>query len=93
MPSTETRTEIKRLIIRALNLEGMEPAEINDEEPLFGDGLGLDSVDALELVVALERAYGVKIEGGDDTRRAFSTVQTLADFIEGLRTPTSDPVS
>lgn len=80
-----TRARIKQIIIEHLNLEGMTPDMIGDEDPLFGKGLGLDSVDALELVVALEKEYGVKIEGEDATREAFTSVATLADFVTTLR--------
>jgi len=87
-----TRNRLKELIIEALNLEGMSPDEIGDDEPLFGEGLGLDSVDALELVVALEKEYGIKIEGQEATRDAFTSVATLAGLVERLRSdgaPTS----
>lgn len=79
------RDRLKELIIEALNLDGMSPDEIGDDEPLFGEGLGLDSVDALELVVALEKEYGVRIEGQEATRDAFTSVTTLAEFVERLR--------
>ncbi len=80
-----TPTRLKELIIGALNLEGMSPDDIGDDEPLFGDGLGLDSVDALELVVALEKEYGVTIEGQEATRDAFTSVATLARLVERLQ--------
>ena len=74
---------IKRLIVESLNLEGMRPEMIADETPLFGEGLGLDSVDALELVVALEREFGIKIKSQEIGREVFSSVSTLSQFIEG----------
>lgn len=80
-----TRDRLKAILIEALNLEGMSPDEIGDDEPLFGEGLGLDSVDALELVVALEKEYGIKIEGQEATRDAFTSIATLAAFVERLR--------
>ena len=80
-----TRARIKDIIIEQLHLEGMTPDMIEDEGPLFGEGLGLDSVDALELVVALEKEYGVKIEGTEQIRDAFLSVATLAVFVDGLR--------
>jgi acyl carrier protein len=75
------RDEIKRLIVRTLNLEGVDAASITDDQPLFGAGLGLDSVDALELVVALEKQYGVKLEAHEADRSAFSSVASLARLI------------
>jgi acyl carrier protein len=89
--SSTMRTEIKQLMIDQLNLEGMTPDMIGDEQPLFGEGLGLDSVDALELVVALEKAYGIKIEGGDSTRQAFASVATLSDLVDSLRAEGAGP--
>lgn len=77
-----TPDRIKRLIVESLHLEGMSPEMIQDEEPLFGEGLGLDSVDALELVVALEKEFGVKIRSQELGREVFSSVATLSQFIE-----------
>jgi acyl carrier protein len=74
---------IKRLIVESLNLEGMKPEMIDDQAPLFGDGLGLDSVDALELVVALEKEFGIKIKSQEIGREVFSSVSTLSEFIAG----------
>jgi acyl carrier protein len=76
---------IKRLIVESLHLEGTKPEMIQDEEPLFGEGLGLDSVDALELVVALEKEFGIKIKSQELGREVFSSVSTLSEFI-GTRT-------
>lgn len=78
-----TPDRIKRLIVESLNLEGMSPEMIEDEAPLFGEGLGLDSVDALELVVALEKEFGIKIKSQEIGREVFSSVSTLSQFIEG----------
>ena len=77
------RTRLKQLIIDSLNLEGMTPDDIEDGAPLFGEGLGLDSVDALELVVALEKEFKIRIEGEESTRRAFTSVEQLAAFVDG----------
>ncbi|HEV7507472.1 MAG TPA: phosphopantetheine-binding protein [Thermoanaerobaculia bacterium] len=74
---------IKRLIVESLNLEGMKPEAIEDDTPLFGEGLGLDSVDALELVVALEKEFGIKIKSQEIGREVFSSVSTLSEFIAG----------
>jgi acyl carrier protein len=78
-----TPVRIKRLIVESLNLEGMRPEMIEDETPLFGEGLGLDSVDALELVVALEKEFGIKIRSQEIGREVFSSVSTLSEFIAG----------
>ena len=83
--TASTREQLKRLIIEHLNLEGMTPDTIEDEAPLFGEGLGLDSVDALELVVALEKEWGIRIENQDATREAFATVTSLAAFVDRAR--------
>lgn len=77
-----TADEIKRLIIDSLNLEGMSPEEIGTRDPLFGEGLGLDSVDALELVVAMEKRYGIKIKSDEIEPEAFASVEALSSFIE-----------
>ena len=74
--------ELKVEIIEALNLEDMEPADIDENEPLFGEGLGLDSIDALELIVLLEKNYGIKIENPKDGKTIFHSVQTMADYIK-----------
>ena len=78
---TDLKLEIKRLIIEALALEDITPEDIADDAPLFGEGLGLDSIDALELVVALEQQYGIKIADGEVGKEAFASVNTLAEFI------------
>jgi acyl carrier protein len=75
-------SRIKRLIVDSLHLEGMRPEMIEDEAPLFGEGLGLDSVDALELVVALEKEFGIKIKSQELGREVFSSVSSLSAFIE-----------
>jgi acyl carrier protein len=72
---------IKRLIVDSLHLEGMKPEMIEDEAPLFGEGLGLDSVDALELVVALEKEFGIKIKSQELGHEVFSSVSSLSEFI------------
>jgi len=74
--------EIKKLIIDTLNLEGMTPEEIDTEAALFNDGLGLDSIDALELGLALKNKYGVVLSAeSDEMRQHFYSVATLARFI------------
>ena len=78
----ELITEIKELIISSLNLEDMTADDIITEDPLFNDGLGLDSIDALELGIALQKTFGVKFQAeSEETRKHFYSVQTLAEFI------------
>jgi acyl carrier protein len=86
-PDSELRARIKRLIVERLKLE-IEPSEIGDADPLFGgEGLGLDSIDALELVLGLEQEFGVKIEDEEVGAEALSSVDTLADFVRQKATP------
>jgi len=75
------KSELKNLIVKTLRLEEIKPDEIKDDAPLFGEGLGLDSIDALELVVALEKTYDVIIENEDVGRSAFASIDALADFV------------
>ena len=83
---SDLSTEVKQLIIKTLDLEDIEAADINDDEALFVDGLGLDSIDALELGVAIKKAYDVKIDGNtDDSKKHFYSVKTLCDFIASTR--------
>jgi acyl carrier protein len=74
--------ELKKLIIGTLRLEDILPEDIEDDGPLFGDGLGLDSIDALELVVALEKVYGVVIPDSEVGEKVFRSVSTLARFVK-----------
>jgi len=83
--SDSLHTEIKQAIVRSLRLP-MDPAEIGDDTPLFGpDGLGLDSVDVLELVLELERSFGVMIEDQDTGMQVLRSVATVAEFIRARR--------
>jgi acyl carrier protein len=79
-------SELKPRIIESLRLEDITPEDIGDDTPLFGTGLGLDSIDALELVVMLERHYGIVIKDIEEGRPAFQSVRALADFIQAKRT-------
>jgi acyl carrier protein len=72
---------LKVQIIEALNLEDMDPSEIDENEPLFVEGLGLDSIDALELVVLLEKEYGIKIDNMAEGKNILRTVKSMAEFI------------
>lgn len=74
--------EIKELIISSLDLEDISPDDIANDEPIFGEGLGLDSIDALEMGVAIQRKYGVKIDAQDkDVKLHFASVANLARFV------------
>ena len=73
---------LRRMIIASLKLEDLDPAEIQEGEPLFGEGLGLDSLDALELVVAIEKHFGVVIENEDQGKEAFVSLTALARYIQ-----------
>lgn len=77
----ELEEELKAQIIESLNLEDVETGDIETDAALFGDGLGLDSIDALELIVMLEKHYGIKIADPSQGKDIFHSVQTLADFI------------
>ena len=79
--------ELKQQIIKVLNLEGMEPGDIDDNAPLFGEeGIGLDSIDALELIVLLEKSYGIKLQTPEEGKQVFKSVAVMADYIEKTRT-------
>ncbi|MGO4000808.1 MULTISPECIES: phosphopantetheine-binding protein [Pseudomonas] len=79
---SDLNRDLKQLIIDALGLEDMAVEDINDQDPLFGEGLGLDSVDALELGLAIQKKYGIKIDAdAKDTRNHFSNVASLAAFV------------
>lgn len=79
---SDLHLEIKQLIIDALGLEDIGPEDIDAEDALFGDGLGLDSVDALELGLAIQKRYGIKIDAdAKDTRQHFANVASLAAFV------------
>jgi len=77
----ELKQELKALIIETLKLEETTPESIDDEQPLFGEGLGLDSIDALELTVAVERRYRLSIGDEQVGRRAFASLSSLASFV------------
>lgn len=80
MEDTELKSKVKDLIVRRLKLD-MDPATIEDAAPLFGEGLGLDSIDALELVLGLEQEFGIKVADEEVGVKAFSSVDALTGFI------------
>ncbi len=77
---------LKQEIIEVLNLEGVKPEDINEDASLFGEGLGLDSIDALELIVLLEKNYGIKLENANQGKEIFKSVKTMAEYIQQHRT-------
>ena len=87
-PATALR--IKRLLVEKLHLEGLDESSIEDHLPLFGEGLGLDSVDALELVVALEKEFSLRIQSHEVGREAFASVAALAEYVESRLATVSD---
>jgi len=78
--AADLRGRIKQTIVNRLKLE-MDPSDIGDSDPLFGEGLGLDSIDALELVLGVEQEFGVKIEDEEVGAQALASVESLADFV------------
>ncbi|MBW2039480.1 MAG: acyl carrier protein [Deltaproteobacteria bacterium] len=86
-------THVKRLIIERLKLEEIAIEDIDTDAPLFGEGLGLDSIDALELVIGLEKEYGVSIPDAEVGRKVFQSVRTIAQYIvenQGEKLSTAD---
>lgn len=75
------RQKLKELMISELNLEGKSPSDIEDEGPLFGEGLGLDSLDALQLAMSIEEKFGVRVPEGDEARPIFASVKSLSEYI------------
>lgn len=77
---------LKAQIIDALNLEGMTPDDIDNDAPLFGEGLCLDSIDALELIVILDKHYGIKLASPAESKAIFKSIDTIAEYIQEHRT-------
>lgn len=82
---SDLRTELKEKIIEQLNLEDMEVSDIETQESLFGDGLGLDSIDALELIMIIEKDYGIKLADPSQGKDILNSVESMARFIEANR--------
>lgn len=81
----ELKAQIKEMIVRDLKLQGVDPHGIDDNAPLFEEGLGLDSLDAVELVVLIQKHFDVQIEDMDEGQAAFKSITTLAEFIGARR--------
>lgn len=78
--------ELKKQIIEVLSLEDVQPEGIENDAPLFGEGLGLDSIDALELIVMMEKVYGIKIKDPSVGKEIFKSINTMAAFVKENRT-------
>jgi len=86
METEALKQQLKKQIVEFLNLLTVKPEDIKDDEPLFGEGLGLDSIDSIELIVLLNREYGIVIEDPKEGRKILVNVNTMADYIEKHRT-------
>jgi acyl carrier protein len=86
METAQLKQQLKQQIIAFLNLTDITPDDIKDDAPLFGEGLGLDSIDSLELIVLLNREYGIVIKDLKDGRKVLVDVNTMVDYIEKNRT-------
>lgn len=85
MDPAEIRLKLKETMIAELNLEGKTPEQIDDEAPLFGEGLGLDSLDALQLAMSIEERFGVRIPEGDEARPIFRSVSSIVAHIAKVK--------
>ncbi|MBU1341825.1 MAG: acyl carrier protein [Proteobacteria bacterium] len=88
----ELKRKLKEMIIEELQLEDLTPDEIDDDTPLFGEGLGLDSLDAVELVVQLQVHFGVEIKNIEEGRPALQSINTLAQFVKTKQAETVNEV-
>lgn len=86
METVDLKEQLKKQIITFLNLRDLKPEDIKDDAPLFDEGLGLDSIDSLELIVLLQREYGISIKDPKEGRKVLVDVNTMADYIEKNRT-------
>jgi acyl carrier protein len=75
------KDKLKEQIIERLNLKNLKPTDIGDDQPLFVEGIGLDSIDALELIVLLQQEYNIKLSNAEDGPRVFHSIRTMADYI------------
>lgn len=82
----QLKQKLKEQIIQFLNLTDKKPEDIKDDEPLFGEGLGLDSIDSIELIVLLSREYGISIQDPKEGRKVLVDINTMADYIQQHRT-------
>lgn len=78
---SQVKRDLKEMLVSGLSLDDVTPDEIKDDEPLFGEGLGLDSLDAVEIVVLLQRNFNIEVKDMDQGREIFQSVNTLADYV------------
>ena len=86
MTTAELKLQLKKQIIEFLNLISVTPEDIKDDQPLFGEGLGLDSIDSIELIVLLSREYGINIQDPKEGRKILIDINTIVAYIEQHRT-------
>lgn len=86
MDTPQLKQRVKEQIIQFLNLTTVKPEDIKDDEPLFGEGLGLDSIDSIELIVMMSREYGINIQDPKEGRKVLTNINTMVDYIEKNRT-------
>ena len=86
METAQLKQQLKKQIVEFLNLINVNPEDIKDDEPLFGKGLGLDSIDSIELIVLLSREYGINIQDPKEGRKVLVDINTIAAYIEKHRT-------
>jgi acyl carrier protein len=86
METAELKQQVKEQIIQFLNLTTLKAEDIKDDEPLFGEGLGLDSIDSIELIVLLSREYGITIQDPKEGRKILTDINTMVSYIEKNRT-------
>jgi len=86
METVQLKQQLKKQIVEFLDLINVKPEDIKDDEPLFGTGLGLDSIDSIELIVLLSREYGINIQDPKEGRKILVDINTMADYIEKNRT-------
>lgn len=89
--SDPLKARLKHLIVTTLKLEDVKPDDLADDEPLIGSGLNLDSIDALELVVSLEKEFGIKIGSSEESRQALGSIAHLAEYIRARADPARLP--